>query len=237
MNKILAFIFFCISFVLISGSETLQVDKEIYKELLSEISLTLDLLDCIVPLGRKSISFREARDLTMALKNYEIALKSDNVIYKFCGSIERVEGQHPRYRMLNIFKRDTRNPFAEIKGKPQAMIKRMIKGSELKLLPKGTEKQIRDKWSDYMDRDLVHFAFDNKCRTADLDEVITNRNIEKVKELLNEKFIEQDGVLVLNLGIVNFSLEIRSRGNIYNIDRFNYKSAFIGLNKIKFIRK
>jgi len=241
MNKILALICFCISFVLISGSETLQVDRELYKELLSEISLTLDLLDCIVPLGKKSFREahdREARDLMMALKNYEVILKSDNVIYKFCGSIERVEEEHPRYRMLNIFRRDTRNPFAEIKGKSQAMIKRMIKGSELKLLPKGTEKQIRDKWSDYMDRDLVHFAFDNKCRTADLDEVITNRNIEKVKELLNEKFIDQNGVLVLDFGITDYSYwEVRSRGNVYHFDRFNYKSAFININEIKFIRK
>ena len=85
-----------------------------------------------------------------------------------------------------------------------------------------------------MDRDLVHFTF--ASRTADLDKVITNRSIEKVKELLNEKFIEQDGVLVLNLGIVNFSLEIRSRGNIYNIDRFNYKAVFINIKEIKFIR-
>ena len=235
MNKILAFIFFCISFVLISGSETLQVDKEIYKELLSEISLTVDLVDCIVPFCENSI--REAHDLMMALKNYEVILKSDNVIYKFCGSIERVEEEHPRYRMLNIFRRDTRNPFAEIKGKSQAMIKRMIKGSELKLLPKGTEKQIRDKWSDYMDRDLVHFAFDNKCRTADLDEIIINRNIEKVKELLNEKFIDQNGVLVLDFGITDYSYwEVRSRGNVYHFDRFNYKSAFINIKEIKFIR-
>jgi len=237
MNKILTFFFFCISFVLISGSETLQVDKELcyYKELLSEISLTLALLEYILTYGRKKI--REAHDLAMALKNYEMILKSDNIIYKFCGSIERVEGEHHRYRILNIFRRDTRNPFAEITIDSSIIVKRMIKRREW-TLPTGTGKPIRDRWSDLIDSDLVHFSFNENSRTADLDEFIINRNIEKVKELLNEKFIEQDGVLVLDFGITNFSYwEVRSRGNIFHIDRFNYKSAFININEIKFIRK
>ena len=222
MNKILTFIFFCISFVLISGSETFQDDKKLYKEVLSEISLTRALLESYVPFGNEKT--REARNnLTMALKNYEMLLKSDLVIYKFCGSIERVEGKHPIYRMVNIFRRDTRNPFVEITSR--AMVSRMIKRSELKFR-KRTEKQNWDRYHDLMDRDLVHFSFNEDSRTADLDEVIINRNIEKVKELVNEKFIAQGGVL--NFGRI---------ANISNIDRSSYLSAFINLNKIKFFRK
>ena len=227
MIKILTFIFFCINFVLISGSEMLQDDKELYKELLSELSLTRALLaSIIVPSG--DVLIREARDsLWMALNGYEMILKSDNVIFKFCGSIERVEGEKPGHRAFKIFKRDTRNPFAETTD-----VKRLIKRRELKFR-KGTQEQNSDKYNDLMDRDLVHFSFDKNFRTFDLDAVIMARNIEKVKELVKEEFIKQGGVLESDR--INFSLRgFRSHGAILDIDGISYQYIFVHLNDIIF---
>lgn len=87
-----------------------------------------------------------------------------------------------------------------------------------------------------MDLDLVHFTSDRNCAFHDLDQVITARSVEKVRDLVHEKFIEQGGVL--ENGSVNFSKwGVESRAFIFNIDNFNYRNAFHHLESINFTKK
>lgn len=174
-------------------------------------------------------NMKEARNnLWVALNNYEMALKSDSVIYKFCGSIDRIEGEYPGQRMLRIFRRDTRNPFAE-----NLNAKRLIKKRGF---PLKASKEFYDQWNALMDRDLVHFSVDKYSLLADLEDVIKSNSIGKVKKLVNAKFIEQGGDL--ECGSINFSKwNVESLGNIFNIDSISYKSVFIHINRIKFTRK
>ena len=87
-----------------------------------------------------------------------------------------------------------------------------------------------------MDRNFVHFSFNVYSGTPDLDEVIINRNIEKVKKLVNEKFIEQGGGSNFD-EIIFPEWEIITLANIVGIYRSSYSSCFIHINEIKFIRK
>lgn len=219
----------CICFALISGSEVVQDEKELYKELLSEIHLTHSLLDQSQFIGSKAI--KEARrQLSDSLSRYQELLKSEKVIFYFCGSIERVEGGNPGARMLNIYRRDTLNPFAEkINGN------RMIKRRD-SIFPKGISKEYFEQWQDLMDRDLVHFRNNKNYSLQDLDQVIMTRSVLKVKDFINEKFIEQGGVL--ESGRINFSKwNVEALAYIFYIDHMNYKNAFYHLDSIKFTKK
>lgn len=219
----------CICFTLISGSEVVQDEKELYKELLSEIHLTHSLLDRSQFIGSKAI--KEARRQLMdSLSRYQELLKSEKVIFYFCGSIERTEEGNPGFRMSNIYRRDTLNPFAEkINGN------RMIKRRD-SIFPKGISKEYFEQWHDLMDQDLVHFSNNKNYVHQDLDQVITARSVEKVKDLINEKFIEQGGVL--ESGKINFSKwNVEALAYIFNIDHMNYKNAFYHLDSIKFTKK
>ena len=229
-NQILFLVFLavCIGSVFISASETVQDEKELYNEVLSEIALTRALLEGIPHVRNKEIAGVRA-GLYEALKEFERTLKSDPVIYHFCGSVEKVEGENPGQRMLRIYRRETRNPFCLTMKRD-----RFVKQKEVRF-PAGFTG-FENEWSNLMDLDLVHFNVENGLELADLENAIFKNCVEKVKEMVNQKFIEQGGVL--EDGKINFNKwNVVSRANIFNINLLNYRSVFIHLDEIKFNKK
>lgn len=216
-------------FAFISCSEAVEDPKELHKQVLADIHLTLYLLENLPHVKNKK--FRNARfGLDQALKKFERTLKSDQVIHNFCGDTDKIQGENPGQRMLRIYKRDTRNPFAERVTKS-----RMIKPKEAPL-PAGISVEYLDQWTDLMDRDLIHFSTPKYEELKELEEVVASEAIDKVKTMVNEKFVEQGGSLVD--GKVDFSrYNVESRANIYRIDQMSYKNVFVNLDQIKFTKK
>ena len=230
MNHLLFLFSFIATLVtFISCSEVVEDQKDLYKQVLADLNLTLHLLESL-PVARVNKLRNACHELKQALKAFEATLKSDQVIDYFCGSSEKIEGENPGYRMLRIYRRDTRNPFVEKMNKS-----RMIRPKEV-TFPQGVSIEYLGQWSDLLDRDLVHFSPSKLGELKDLEEVVISAAVEKVKKMLIEKFVEQGGELV-DGKIIFSKYNIESKAWIYGIDRKTYKEVFVNFDAIKFTKK
>ena len=202
--------------------------KALYEEALVKVSLLRHYIDSLI-MGRPLRNERTA--LTQSLEKLERSLKSDHMIKIMSGYDGKVEGENAGNRMLRIYRRELKHPFAG-KITPNRMKRSGDDG-----FPKGYSG-FEDQWSDLMDQDKIHFnPLQAMDKYSELNTHITQRAIEAVRKRVKDIFVEQGGVLTTN-GEINFmEWNVESRAYIYSINEFNFRQAFKELPSIKFTKK
>lgn len=220
---------FSVSITSAESPEIPAETKKLYEDALVKVFMLRNFVDNLV-VGRGA--FREPKTkLFRAIESLEKSLMSDKMIEMMSGYQGHVEGENSGFRMLRIYRNDTRFPFA------QKMTATRMKRSRNDNFPKGFSG-FEEIWTEFMDRDQIHFSFETPSHPlGDLRSFIEQKAVAAVTKRLNEIYVAQGGVLNIH-GKIDFNnWDVESHVFIYDISRGNYRSVYQNLHTIKFIRK
>lgn len=156
-------------------------------------------------------------------------MKSDAVINVMSGATVKVEGERIAWRLLRIFRRQTRNPFADKVDRRRLLMRPGITFTKIR---SEMEKQLFA----LIDQGKIVFKVEMFRELRDLEKYIETRSVEYVKQRVKQTYMDQGGQLLD--GLIDFSQwYVQSHTNISDINIINYKFVFFQLNSIKFIKK
>jgi hypothetical protein len=209
-------------------AEIPQESKDLYADLLVEIHLLLPHIESTI--FGKDKSLRASKyTLLSAVRSLNVVLKGDDMINKMSGDIKKVEGENAGWRMLRIFRRQTRNPFAKLIDRT-----RLVRMAGVTFPKRGTG--FEDVWNVLMDQDKIKFKVEELEELKDLEKFIEARAVEHVKRLVDKIFKDQGGILKDDGTIDFYKWSFEPRMNLHRIDLFNYRQVYSSLSSIKFTR-
>lgn len=157
--------------------------KLLYEKVLVKIQLIQGIFDYLNIKG--SFSVRFCFGIIVELATLRNTLMKKRMIDLMSGYEGKALDEYYQERMLRIYRRDMRNPFAE-----KFILHRLIKYPDF---PKAIEVFI-PKWIDLMDKGRIVFNNPNALKFNDLNAHITKRAIQIVEAEVKKIFKEQTGV-------------------------------------------